>query len=109
MTTAFQWRQLSPRNRHHHFSLASGRFATGSSAAAGNGGSSNERVAAGRAAEGTPGFAAELRRVAVADREADAGDVPRLGQEPRPRLVQADLLLERDRRQNCHYVRGVGA
>jgi hypothetical protein len=44
-------------------------------------------------------LAAELRRAVAADREADAGDVSRLGQEPRPRFVQADLLLELDR---CH-------
>jgi hypothetical protein len=51
-----------------------------------------ERVAARRHAEHAPVLAAELRGAVVADREADTGDVPRLGEEPRPRLVQADLL-----------------
>src|SRR5438105_4936719 len=58
----------------------------------------SERVAARRRAEHPAVLPAELRWAVVADREADAGDIPRFGDEPCPRLVQADLLLELDRR-----------
>jgi hypothetical protein len=40
----------------------------------------------------------------VADREADAGDIARLGDEARPSLAEAHLFLELDRRH-----RGDGA
>jgi len=60
------------------------------------------RVAAGRHAEHAPVLAAELRGAVVADREADAGDVARLSEEPCPCFAQADLLLELDRRHRGH-------
>ena len=57
-----------------------------------------ERVVAGRHAEHAAVFAAELRGAVVADGVSDAGDVVRVGEESRPCLAQADLLLVLDRR-----------
>ena len=43
-----------------------------------------------------PVLAAELGGDVVAHREANTGNVPRLGDEPRPSLLQVDLLLKLD-------------
>src|SRR5260221_10163083 len=61
-----------------------------------------ERVAARRHAEHPPVLATELRRAVVADREASTGDVLWLGDEPRPSLMQSNLLLILDRRHRRH-------
>jgi hypothetical protein len=56
-----------------------------------------ERVAAWRHAEHAPVLAAELRRAVVADREADAGDVPPLGEEEPPAAaIRSHNLLDAD-------------
>src|SRR6202171_1746610 len=60
-----------------------------------------ECVAARWRTEHSTVLAAELRGAVVAHREANAGGVPRVGNQPRTCLVQADLLLKLDRRHRC--------